>query len=272
MTQQPSKDTACLCDASLSKSLLISGVYPPYDANNQLKHGLFNPYHLKMNKLGACVVLQQPKPVVKETPREVILRAYATGILDGIGPSHLSETMQQNHASVVTKQHRVLGAESRPVVPAQSKTPRTKSSWDVTRGLHLMSHTKASQGENRHLVLFPSAFFIFSFKPRPSVLGCFHPLAKAKQQQTAKPSKDTASTAAAPLRRSTHTSGPSSSKLDLGILKKRTSTLLPAASPASGAAPAARPHLEPKQVVLTLPVVHFKPLMFLSRGANPQAQ
>lgn len=50
VTLQPSKDTACLCDASLSTSVL-SGVYPHFDGIIQLKHGFFNPYRLKTNKL-----------------------------------------------------------------------------------------------------------------------------------------------------------------------------------------------------------------------------
>lgn len=101
-----------------------------------------------------CVVLQQPVPVVKETPREVILRAYATGLLDGIGPNHLKETMRPNHPSMLKKQPCVAGSESGPVVPTQAKPPKTKSSWGVTRGLHLMSHTKASQGENHHFRVY----------------------------------------------------------------------------------------------------------------------
>lgn len=115
----------------------------------QLKHGCF-----KTDKVLMCVVLEQPVPVVKETPREVILRAYATGILDGIGPNHLSETMRQNHTSMLKKQQRVVGSESGPVVPTQTKIPKTKSSWGVTRGHHLMSHTKASQGENHHFLIY----------------------------------------------------------------------------------------------------------------------
>lgn len=94
----------------------------------------------------------------------------------------------------------------------------------------------------------------------------FHPSAKTKQEQTA---KNTAPMAAAPLRQNTNASLPSSSKPDRSTIRKRTSTLLPAASRAPDAALAVRPHLEPKQVVLTLPVVHFKPLRFHSRGGNP---
>lgn len=154
MTLQPSKDTACLCDASLSTSVLISGDYLHFDGIIRLKHGFFNPYRLKTNKLDMCVVLQQPEPVVKETAHEVIVRAYATGLLDGIGSNRLSETMRQNHTSMLKKQQRVLGSQSGPVVPTLTKTPKTKSSWAVTRGYHLMSHTKASQGEDRHFLVY----------------------------------------------------------------------------------------------------------------------
>lgn len=154
MTLQPSKDTACLCDASLSKSVLISGGYPHFDDIIRLKHGFFNPYRFKTNKLVVCVVLQQPEPAMKETPQEVILRAYATGLLDGIGSNHLSETTRQRHTSMLKKQHCVLGSESGPVVPTQTKTPKTKSRWGVTWGHHLMSHTKASQGENCHFLVY----------------------------------------------------------------------------------------------------------------------
>lgn len=100
------------------------------------------------------VVLQQPVPVVKETAREVVLRAYTTGLLDGIGTNHLSGRMRQNHTSMLKKQDRVLGSESGPVVPANTKPPKTQGSWAVTRGHHLMSHTTASQGENRHFMVY----------------------------------------------------------------------------------------------------------------------
>lgn len=147
VTLQPSTDTACLCDGSLCKSASISGVYPHFDII-WLNRGFFHPYCSKTNKLVMCVVLQQPEPVVNETAHEVVLRAFATGLLDGIGINHLSEAMQQNHTSLLKKQPHGLGAESGPVVPTQTKTPKTKSSWGVTRGLHVMSHTQASRGES----------------------------------------------------------------------------------------------------------------------------
>lgn len=89
---------------------------------------------------------------MKETPHEVILRAYATGLLDGIGSNRLSKMMRQNSTSTLIQQHRALGSESGPVVLTQTKTPKTKSSRGASQGHHVLSHTKASQGENCHFL------------------------------------------------------------------------------------------------------------------------
>lgn len=88
---------------------------------------------------------------MKETPHEVILRAYATGLLNGIGSNRLSEMMRQNCTSALIKQQRALGSESGSVVPTLTKTPKTKSSWGVSQAHHVMSHTRASQGEESSL-------------------------------------------------------------------------------------------------------------------------
>lgn len=93
------------------------------------------------------VCSQQPKPVVKETPHEVILRAYTTGLLDGIGSKRRSGKTSQNYPEVMKKYHNVLDSDSGPVMSVQTSPPSTKSSWVVTRGHQLTSHT-SSQGGN----------------------------------------------------------------------------------------------------------------------------
>lgn len=104
---------------------------------------------LKGNNLRLPVVFsQQPEPVVKETPGEVILRAYTTGLLDGIGSKHGSGKTSQNYPEVMKKYHNVLDSDSGPVMSVQTSAPSTKSSWVVTRGHQLTSHTQSSQGGN----------------------------------------------------------------------------------------------------------------------------
>lgn len=103
----------------------------------------------KGNNLRLPVVFsQQPKPVVKETPHEVILRAYATGLLDGIGSKHGSGKTPQNYPEVMKKYHNVLDSDSGPVMSVQTSPPSTKSRWMATRGHQLTSHTQSSQGGN----------------------------------------------------------------------------------------------------------------------------
>lgn len=103
----------------------------------------------KGNNLRLPVVFsQQPKPVVKETPHEVILRAYATGLLDGIGSKHGSGKTLQNYPEVMKKYHNVLDSDSGPVMSVQTSPPSTKSRWMATRGHQLTSHTQSSQGGN----------------------------------------------------------------------------------------------------------------------------
>ncbi|XP_029703253.1 putative methyltransferase NSUN7 [Takifugu rubripes] len=182
-----------------------------------------------------AVLNREPKPVVKETPREVILRAYTTGLLDGIGSKHGSGKTSQNYPEVMKKYHNVLDSDSGPVMSVQTSPPSTKSSWVVTRGHQLTSHTQSSQ-------------------------------AKTKQLQGVKTSKDAGSVPAAPLRQKPNP--PSSSKPDHTTFKK-TIPRLPASSRAADVTPAVRPHLEPKPVELTLPVVHFKPFSLHSRGWKP---
>lgn len=106
---------------------------------------------LKGNTLRLPVVMsQQPKPVVKETPQQVIVRAYATGLLDGIRFEHRSDKTSQNYPEVMRKYHHGPDSDSRPVIAIQASPPTTKSSWVVTRGHQLTSHTQSSQGENPH--------------------------------------------------------------------------------------------------------------------------
>lgn len=90
--------------------------------------------------------------------------------------------------------------------------------------------------------------------------------AKTKQLQGVKTSKDAGPVPAAPLRQKPNP--PSSSKPDHTTFKK-TIPRLPASSRAADVTPAVRPHLEPKPVELTLPVVDFKPFSLHSRGWKP---
>lgn len=95
---------------------------------------------------------------------------------------------------------------------------------------------------------------------------CSHHSAKTKPLQGVKTSKDTVRVPAAPLRQ--RPNPPSSSKPDHTTFKKSIRPL-PASSRAADVTPAVRPHLEPKPVELTLPVVHFKPFRLHSRGWKP---
>lgn len=95
---------------------------------------------------------------------------------------------------------------------------------------------------------------------------CSHYSAKIKQLQGVKTSKDTVRVPAAPLRQKPKP--PSFSKPDYTTFKK-SNPLLPASSRAADVTPIVRPHLEPKPVELTLPVVHFKPFSLHSRGWKP---
>lgn len=102
---------------------------------------------LKGNNLRLPVVFsQQPNPVVKETPQEVILRAYSTGLLDGIRSEHQSSKTSQNYPEVMKKHHNVLDSDSGPVMSVQTSPPLIKSSWMHTRGHQVTSHTQSSQG------------------------------------------------------------------------------------------------------------------------------
>lgn len=95
---------------------------------------------------------------------------------------------------------------------------------------------------------------------------CSHHSAKTKQLHGVKTSKDAVPVPAAPLRQKPNP--PSSSKPDHATFKKSI-PLPPASSRAADVTLPVRPHLEPKPVDLTLPLVHFKPFGLHSRGWKP---
>lgn len=74
------------------------------------------------------VPFQQPEPLVKEVPEEVLLRANAKGILDRIGSSQqLTRKEKHGHTSKTSKQADAHPSQPRLSVAVRSKNQETKA-------------------------------------------------------------------------------------------------------------------------------------------------
>ncbi|XP_068442844.1 putative methyltransferase NSUN7 [Clinocottus analis] len=101
-----------------------------------------------------AVLSREPGPVVKEAPQEVLNRANAKGILDGIGSNHLTRKEQKHNARMTKTTHT---CSSQPHLPARikSKSQETIGSHSATLCGHpeFTNRQQLSQGKAKAMHL-----------------------------------------------------------------------------------------------------------------------
>lgn len=99
------------------------------------------------NLLCFCFIFWQPVEVVKETPQDVLERAYAKGILDKIGCNKPTGKEVQGNVSMLTKSTRSCSSQCQNSVSVKSKIQETKSRNAVSvSGDELVHRRKLVQG------------------------------------------------------------------------------------------------------------------------------
>ncbi|XP_073342581.1 putative methyltransferase NSUN7 [Pagrus major] len=180
-----------------------------------------------------AVINREPEPVVKEAPHEVILRANAKGILDGIVSNHqLTRKEKRSPTNKTTKITHACNSQSSLSVSIQSRNQEMLGSSSMT----LCGHQRQSlQGKAKAL---------HSQASKNTVSSSF---SSSKQDSTSSSKSEKSTT-----KKSIH------SVLNL---TSSTSSLHPGPPPATPLAPVVRPrraHQEVrKPVVFVLPRVHF---------------
>lgn len=103
--------------------------------------------HVLGNKRHCFVISQQPEPVVKEAPHEVLVRANAKGILDRIGSNQLTRKEQHGHTNRMTKITHARTSQPHLSVSIQSKNREIKGSNSTTLcGHQEFNRRQSSQG------------------------------------------------------------------------------------------------------------------------------
>lgn len=95
---------------------------------------------------------QQPEPVVKEVPEEVLLRANAKGILDKIGSNQqLTKKEKHGHTNKTSKQATAHLSQSHLSVTVRSKNQETKAGNGTAPCGHHESSNRRQLSQGGHI-------------------------------------------------------------------------------------------------------------------------
>lgn len=97
------------------------------------------------------VPFQQPEPLVKEVPEEVLLRANAKGILDRIGSNQqLSRKEKHGHANKTSKQASAHPSQTHLSVNIRCKNQETKAAGGTASNGHHESSNRRQLSQGGH--------------------------------------------------------------------------------------------------------------------------